>query len=177
MLKPELNQLVAELAIESRNELSRINSSNQNLSAMLSMRKVFKSMCYDSNSAKQQFCLDVRNKNVYKTDSSPKVPKMNENVMFIDLPNECKVDFISELPIDIIQKILQMLDTESLITARSVSKKWKVMCEYALKQRGVQHKISYNKRTQEMNPYYKEALWRLLMFNIKKKYGKPFPFT
>lgn len=87
--------------------------------------------------------------------------------------NELKVDFIKELSFEISNKILEMLDIKSLSCAACVSKKWKIMCEYELKQRRVQ---CNNAKTEGTDAYYYDQLYKLLMRNIEKTYGEPFPF-
>lgn len=58
-----------------------------------------------------------------------------------------KVDFIAELPIEISQHLLRMLDTSSLISASRVSRRWLSLCksDNRLKQ-SVKHHLRNTKR-------------------------------
>lgn len=46
----------------------------------------------------------------------------------IGLPDPTKIDFISELPLEISQMILRKLDSQSLRCVEQVSKKWLAVC-------------------------------------------------
>ncbi|XP_054014905.1 uncharacterized protein LOC128895920 [Hylaeus anthracinus] len=66
----------------------------------------------------------------------------------IGLLAPAKVDFISELPLEVSQLILRKLDTESLLCAAQVSRKWLDVCssDKSLRQSVRRHKRRNKKR-------------------------------
>ncbi|XP_076620718.1 uncharacterized protein LOC143341633 [Colletes latitarsis] len=90
----------------------------------------------------------------------------------IGLLQPAKVDFISELPLEVSQLILRKLDPESLLCVAQVSRNWLNVCssDKSLKQSARRHKR--RTKRQMMNAFLDQGVPELPKMDVRKKLQK-----